>query len=202
MSLSPTRTAARLAAALLALAPTAALAHTGVGATTGFFHGFEHPITGLDHVLAMVAVGILAWQLGGRAIWAVPATFVVVMAAGGALGIAGVAVPFVELGIGLSVVALGAAVAFDVKAPVAAAMAVVGLFAIFHGHAHGAEMPEDAAGYAYGLGFMLGTAFLHLAGLGVGFAIGWAAEARGRFAVQAVGGAICLAGIAIVTGVL
>jgi urease accessory protein len=202
MTPSPTRAGIRLAAALLALAPSAALAHTGVGTTTGFFHGFEHPVAGLDHVLAMVAVGILAWQLGGRAVWAVPATFVVVMALGGALGMAGIGVPFVELGIGLSVVALGAAVAFDVKAPVAAAMAVAGLFAIFHGHAHGAEMPEDAAGYAYGLGFMLGTALLHLAGLGVGFAIGRAAEARGRLAVQAVGGAICLAGIAIVTGVL
>ena len=131
-----------LIAAPLALLPTLALAHTGVGETSGFSHGFMHPVSGLDHILAMVLVGIFAWQLGGRALWAVPATFVLVMAVGGGLGIVGIDIPFVEVGIGLSVVVLGAIVAFGVKAPVAVAMAVVGLFAIFHGHAHGAEMPH------------------------------------------------------------
>jgi urease accessory protein len=137
------------AAATAILAPAVAFAHTGVGDTSGFVHGFGHPISGLDHILAMVMVGIFAWQLGGRALWLVPTTFVLIMAVGGALGIAGIGVPFVEIGIALSVVVLGAIVAFNVKAPVAAAMGLVGLFAIFHGHAHGAEIPEDAGGVAY-----------------------------------------------------
>jgi urease accessory protein len=109
-------------------------------------HGFEHPISGLDHILAMVMVGVFAWQLGGRALWLVPMSFVLMMAAGGALGVAGIDVPFVEVGIAFSVIVLSMGVALGIKTPVAAAMAVVGLFAIFHGHAHGAEMPEDAGG--------------------------------------------------------
>ena len=137
------------------LAPTAALAHTGVGDTSGFMRGFMHPLGGLDHQLAMILVGIFAYQLGGRALWLVPLTFVAVMAFGGFLGIAGIPVPFIELGIALSVIVLGAIVAFGVKVPVAAAMGIVGLFAIFHGHAHGSEMPMDASGLEYGLGFML-----------------------------------------------
>ena len=140
------------------LAPTAALAHTGVGDTSGFMHGFTHPLGGLDHQLAMILVGIFAYQLGGRALWLVPLTFVGIMALGGFLGIAGIPVPFIEIGIALSVIVLGAIVAFGVKVPVAAAMGIVGLFAIFHGHAHGSEMPMDASGLEYGLGFMLATA--------------------------------------------
>lgn len=190
------------AVALTALASPAAFAHTGVGATSGFAHGFLHPITGLDHVLAMVLVGIFAFQLGGRALWLVPSTFVLVMAIGGALGVAGISVPFVETGIALSVIVLGAVVALRVKAPVAVAMAVVGLFAIFHGHAHGSEMPETAAGMAYGLGFMLATALLHGAGIGLGFLIGWAGERRGPIVVRTAGAAAALAGVAILTGVL
>ncbi|HQS11097.1 MAG TPA: HupE/UreJ family protein, partial [Xanthobacteraceae bacterium] len=128
-------------AGALALAPSLAFAHTGVGATHGFVHGFMHPVTGLDHVLAMVTVGILAWQMGGRAIWLLPASFVTLMAVGGALGMSGFDLPYVETGIALSVVVLGAAVAMGVKAPLAFAMGLVGMFAVFHGHAHGAEMP-------------------------------------------------------------
>jgi urease accessory protein len=120
-------------AAAMVVMPAVALAHTGVGDTSGFVHGFGHPISGLDHILAMLMVGIFAWQVGGRALWLVPMTFVGVMAVGSMLGIALIGVPFVETGIALSVVVLGAIVAFDVKAPVAAAMGVVGLFAIFHG---------------------------------------------------------------------
>src|SRR6516162_2994492 len=141
-----------LAAATAILTPAVAFAHTGVGNTSGFIHGFGHPIAGLDHILAMVMVGVFAWQLGGRALWLVPTTFVVVMAVGGAFGVASVAVPVVEIGIALSVVVLGAIVAFNIKAPVAAAMGLVGFFAIFHGHAHGAEIPEDAGGVAYAAG--------------------------------------------------
>src|SRR5215207_4589987 len=131
----------RLALAIVvAFVPTVAFAHTGVGTTSGFAHGFMHPLTGIDHILAMVMVGVFAWQLGGRALWLVPTTFVVIMALGGVLSITGVPVPFVEIGIALSVIVLGAVVALGIKAPVAVAMSVVGLFAVFHGHAHGAEM--------------------------------------------------------------
>lgn len=196
------RSLSRLALMAAMLAPSVALAHTGVGDTGGFVHGFAHPIGGLDHVLAMILVGIFAWQLGGRALWLVPAAFVGVMALGGILGVAGIGVPFVEVGIALSVVVLGAVVALGVRAPVAAAMAVVGLFAVFHGHAHGAEMPETAAGVAYGLGFMLGTALLHLLGIGLGYALGSLGDRYGRAVTRAAGGVAAMAGVAILTGIL
>ncbi|MFG1261455.1 MULTISPECIES: HupE/UreJ family protein [Xanthobacter] len=194
------RTAA--AAAALTLLPQLAAAHTGVGDVHGFSHGFAHPLGGLDHLLAMVTVGIFAWQLGGRAIWAVPATFVGLMAVGGALGISGIDVPFVELGIAFSVIVLGGVVAFGVKAPLAAAMAMVGFFAIFHGHAHGAEMPADASGLAYGLGFMSATALLHLAGLGLGMAIGRFGELHGEKFVRGAGAAVAVAGVGILAGLV
>lgn len=184
------------------LTPTLAFAHTGVGDTHGIVHGFMHPVTGLDHILAMVTVGILAWQLGGRALWALLTAFVAAMVVGGALGVAGVDVPFVELGIALSVVVLGAAVALGVRAPLALAIGLVGFFAIFHGHAHGTEMPDDADGLAYGIGFMLGTALLYLAGIGLGFLIGRFAESRGQSYVRGAGGLICIAGLLIATGIL
>lgn len=193
----------RVLLALAAVAvPAAAYAHTGVGDTSGFVHGFSHPISGLDHILAMVMVGIFAFQLGGRAIWLVPTTFVLVMAFGGALGIAGINVPFVEVGIALSVVVLGAIVALNVKAPTAVAMGLVGLFAIFHGHAHGAEMPENAGGAAYAAGFMIATAVLHAVGLGLGFMIGRIGERYGSFAVRTAGGVAAVAGVGILTGMI
>lgn len=191
-----------LLAAIATTLPTLAFAHTGVGATHGFVHGFGHPLGGLDHMLAMVTVGIFAWQLGGRAIWAVPATFVALMAVGGALGVSGVNVPFVELGIGLSVVVLGAVVAFGLKAPLAVAMALAGFFAIFHGHAHGTEMPLDASGLSYGLGFMLATGLLHVAGIGLGMAIGRFGETHGEKFVRGAGAAVAVAGLALIGGVL
>ena len=190
------------AAATAILAPAVAFAHTGVGDTSGFVHGFGHPISGLDHILAMVMVGIFAWQLGGRALWLVPTTFVLIMAVGGALGIAGIGVPFVEFGISLSVVVLGAIVAFNVKAPLAAAMGLVGLFAIFHGHAHGAEIPEDAGGVAYAAGFMIATALLHLAGITAGFLIGRAGERYGSLVMRVAGGFATVAGLGLLIGVL
>jgi urease accessory protein len=188
-----------LAGAAALLAPSAALAHTGHGDAVGFVSGFGHPIGGLDHVLAMVMVGLFAYQLGGRAIWAVPATFVLVMALGGALGSSGVEIPFVETGIALSIVVLGAVVAFDLKAPVAAAMGLVGLFAVFHGYAHGAEMPETAGGLAYAAGFMLATAALHAVGVGFGFLIG---GLRGGLIARMAGGLSAAAGVAILAGAM
>jgi urease accessory protein len=187
---------------LTALIPSVAYAHTGVGDTVGLARGFMHPTTGIDHVLAMVMVGVFAWQLGGRALWLVPTTFVLVMAIGGALGVAGIGVPFVEAGITLSVIVLGAIVALGIKAGMAVAMAVVGLFATFHGHAHGSEMPESAAGMAYDFGFMLATALLHIAGIGLGFPIGRTAERQGAIAVRTTGAAAALVGAAILTGLI
>jgi urease accessory protein len=178
--------------------PGVAHAHVGVGDTPGFMHGFAHPIGGIDHVLAMIAVGMFAAYLGGRALWLVPATFVLAMAAGGALGIAGMPVPFVELGIAASVIVLGLAIALQWSVPTTAATALVGFFAIFHGHAHGVEMPADASGLAYALGFMLATAILHVVGLGIALA----GHRASRIALQAGGGAMALAGAAILTGYL
>jgi urease accessory protein len=199
MSTTPSRIAAF---SLAMLYPALAHAHVGVGETSGFTHGFAHPISGLDHVLAMILVGIFAFQLGGRALWLVPLAFVGMMAAGGALGVAGINVPFVEIGIALSVIVLGAAVAFEIKAPVAISVALVGLFAIFHGHAHGAEMPESAGGLAYAGGFMAATALLHVAGIGIGFGIGKISQRVGPGVVRIMGGLAALAGVGILTGTL
>ena len=184
------------------LLPTAALAHVGVGPTSGFVHGFGHPVGGLDHMLAMAMVGVFAWQLGGRALWLVPATFVTVMAVGGALGFAGMGVPHIETAIALSVVALGAIVAFGMKAPVAAAMGIVGLFAIFHGHAHGTEVPVHAGGLAYAAGFMLATALLHVVGIGIGFLVGRASESHGATVMRSAGAIAAIAGVGLLTGLL
>jgi urease accessory protein len=185
-----------------AFAPDAAYAHVGVGSTAGFAHGFWHPIGGIDHVLAMVAVGMFAANLGGRALWAVPLTFVGLMAVGGLLGIEHVAIPYVEVGIAVSVIVLGLLVALRVQWPVAAAMALVGLFAIFHGHAHGEEMPIDASGAAYAAGFMLATALLHIAGIAIGIGIERIGSHYSHRTAQVTGSAMALAGVAILTGVL
>jgi len=183
--------------ALSVLVATPALAHTGAGSVSGFASGFGHPIGGLDHLLAMIAVGILASQQGGKSLWLLPVSFVAMMVIGGALGIAGVAVPFVELGIVGSVIVLGAVIALGKHMPTGAAMALVGVLAIFHGHAHGTEMPVDASGFEYGLGFALATAMLHAVGLGLGLAAQKAAEKFAPVAVRIGGGVIAAAGLAL-----
>ncbi len=190
------------AAAVLLSLSGAALAHTGHGDASGFAQGLSHPLGGLDHLLAMVAVGLYAALLGGRALWCVPATFVAVMALGGAAGAAGYALPYVEIVIALSVVVLGLAVALRLGLPTVAAMALVGSFAVFHGHAHGAEMPQGASGLAYATGFLLTTALLHAAGIALGFGIARLGDLAGRRAVQAAGGAVAVAGLVILTGVV
>jgi len=184
----------------LLIAATVAQAHIGVGDTIGFVHGFTHPISGIDHILAMVAVGLFAAQLGGRALWLVPLAFVTMMGVGGAFGMAGANLPFVEIGLGLSVVVLGVAVATGFHLPTAGAMALVGFFAIFHGHAHGAEMPEFASGLEYGLGFVLATATLHASGISLGLLIGRLRDSDGDRILQVTGSAMALAGIGILTG--
>lgn len=162
------RLAAILSMAMLAATATPVLAHTGHDDHGGLMHGFLHPIGGLDHVLAMVAVGVLAFQLGGRALWLVPLSFVTMMAFGGVLGFLGSGLPHVELGIALSVLVLGALLAMQFKLPTALTAGIVGLFAIFHGYAHGAELPGGASPVAFAFGFVAATAILHAVGLGLG----------------------------------
>ena len=182
----------------LVLMPSLALAHPGIpGHTHDLASGFMHPIGGLDHVLAMVAVGLFAAQLGGRALWLVPASFVAVMAAAGLAGMSGIALPMTETGIALSVIALGAAVALRASMPVAAAMALVGFFAIFHGYAHGIETPETASGLLYGLGFVAATALLHGLGIGIGLLVGRLDAGYGRKLVRIAGSAAAVIGVAL-----
>lgn len=187
-------------AALVTVAATPAGAHVGVGDVHGLSHGLLHPFAGLDHVLAMVAVGMLAANLGGRALWLMPATFVLMMALSGALGVAQVELPYVEVGIAMSVIVFGLAVALPAPSPMVAALAVVGFFAIFHGHAHGAEMPADAAGASYAAGFMIATVLLHATGIGIGLGARRVGSMSCAGLNQVGGGAMALAGFAFLTG--
>ena len=189
-----------LALAVLVLSPTLAFAHADGSHAAGFIHGFEHPICGIDHVLAMVAVGVFAYVLGGRALWLVPLSFVGMMIAGFALGVARVDLPFVELGIALSSLVIGGAAALGRPMPTAGAMALVGVFALFHGHAHGAEMPADASGLTYAAGFVLATALLHLAGIAATFSVARIIGRYGRLAARVAGGAFALGGIGVLAG--
>jgi urease accessory protein len=162
-----------LSMGLLIILPDTALAHTGHGSASGFGAGLLHPLTGLDHVLAMVAVGMLGLQIGGRAVWALPLAFMSVMLAGGAMALgASLLLPVVEVGILLSVLVLGGAIALGRPLLQALALGLVALFAIFHGHAHGAEAPAAANGLLYGLGLGTATGILHASGIGLGFALG------------------------------
>jgi urease accessory protein len=156
----------------LLLLPDPANAHT-FQSGGGFLSGLTHPVLGFDHFLAMLCVGILSAQIGGRAIWTVPLTFVAVMAAGGGLGMGGIDLPGVEYGIALSVLILGLALAFGKKITPKLAMTGVAFFAVFHGHAHGTEMPELAEPFPYAAGFLFGTAGIHLAGVLVGGVANW-----------------------------
>jgi urease accessory protein len=180
--------------AALALLPQAALAHPGHGAAIGAEAGFLHPLMGADHVLAMVAVGLLAALRGGRALWALPLSFLVLMSAGAGLGMAGVALPYAETGIALSIVVFGVAAIVGLRAPVALLASLVGVFAVFHGYAHGAEMPETASGLSFGFGFLAATALLHAAGLGLGIA---AARLDAARAAPALGACVAAAGLAL-----
>ena len=164
----PTRIIA-LAAVLGTAVSGPALAHTGIGAHgAGFAAGFLHPLMGLDHMLAMLGIGVWAAQLGRRATWLVPLAFVAFMVAGAVLALLGAPLPMVEFGIAGSVLVIGALVAFGTRMPLALAMSLAGAFALFHGHAHGTELPGFAHPAAYGAGFVAATALLH--GLGIGIA--------------------------------
>jgi urease accessory protein len=187
-----------IAATLLAVTASAAQAHTGHPLDSAGA-GALHPFTGLDHLLAMLGVGIWAAHIGAtgerRATWLVPASFVVVMALGAVVGLSGAKLPLAEAGILGSVVLLGLLIATTPKLPLWAPMAVVALFAFCHGFAHGAEMPASSSALAYGAGFVVATITLHLAGIGLGLV---ARRLTGTAGVRVVGGAMALAGIALV----
>jgi urease accessory protein len=185
-----------LALAALAVA-SPAHAHI-IGATgAGWTQGFSHPFSGLDHILAMVAVGVWAAQTRRPALWVLPVAFPLAMAAGGLLGVAGVPVPGIEAGIAASVLGLGLLIAFQAKPPLALSIALVALFALFHGHAHGTELPQAASPALYGLGFVAATGMLHLIGLGIGLVM---RLPKGMAAIRIGGGAIAAAGIALFVG--
>jgi urease accessory protein len=192
-------TVAVLAASTVALAAAPASAHVIAGQAGGFAAGLAHPLGGFDHLLAMVAVGLWATQLGGRALWAVPASFVGMMALGGAVSLAHVGLPAVELGVAGSLVFLGLLVATATKAPSWAGCAVVALFALFHGHAHGAELPQAAQPILYALGFVVATMALHGAGIAAGLAAPRFGAAFGRWAVRGGGAAVAAMGVAFVS---
>lgn len=185
------------------LAPTLASAHTGgadaAGFAGGFASGFMHPVLGWDHVAAMVAVGLWGAFLGQPAIWVLPVAFPLIMAFGGMLGVLGIPVPMVESGIAVSSIVLGLLIAFAVRAPLAVALVVVGAFAIFHGHAHGTELPEAASPIAYSIGFVLATGMLHLAGIALGLV---ASIPMGRPAVRAGGALVAAVGFGFLFGVV
>ena len=188
------RTATLLLITLCAASP--AFAHTG-GVIGGLQSGLLHPITGLDHVVAMVAVGLWGGILGGAAVWQLPMVFPIVMAVAGALGALGMPFPGIEVGIAPSGVILGLMVLFMVRPPIAVAAGLVGLFAIFHGHAHGTELPVAANPLSYALGFVVATGTLHLAGIGFGQLMKWPS---GLVAVRAAGAGIAVAGGMFLTG--
>lgn len=182
-----------ISAVLLLLTSVGAQAHILPNDVHGFGSGFAHPLHGLDHILAMVAVGLWAGQLGGRARWLVPASFVGVMMLGGALAMAGLRVPFTEEGILVSVLVLGILIAVAARFPLPASMAMVGLFAFFHGHSHGMEIPANAIGYAYGTGFALATLLLHASGIGLAYV----SHSVKLPVVRWAGAAIAVAGICL-----
>ncbi len=188
-----------LIAVIAAITPQVLFAHDGASLPYGsFLSGLTHPVLGLDHFLAMVSVGIVSAQIGGRAIWTVPATFVCIMALGGVLGYIDVGLSAIEMGIAASVLVLGGAIAMDKKVPVVFAMCAVAIFAVFHGYAHGAEMPAVANPYTYVAGFMTGTIILHVMGLVVGD-ISQQYE-KGKLLLRIAGGAIAGTGAWFLVG--
>jgi urease accessory protein len=177
---------------MLAMESQLAFAHTQKGEAVGFLTGFRHPISGLDHVLAMIAVGLWGAQLGNPAIWVLPVAFPMVMAFGGMLALMGVPLPGTEYGIAISAILLGACVLFEFRPPLPVAAILVAFFAIFHGHAHGTELPPGQSALLYSIGFVIATGCLH----GVGIAIGTVHQWKmGQAIVRAAGGIVAVGGL-------
>jgi urease accessory protein len=176
---------------VLLMAPALVLAHEERGQAAGFVAGLAHPVSGLDHVLAMIAVGLWGAVLGAPAIWVLPVAFPMMMAVGGLLGLLGIPLPGVEVGIAISAMVLGAMVLAEARPPLWIAAAIVAFFAIFHGHAHGRELPQGTSALLYSMGFVVATGLLHAIGILVGTAHRWPA---GRQAVRVAGGGVAVAG--------
>ncbi len=168
------------------------VAHEQQGQAAGFITGLLHPVSGLDHVVAMVAVGLWGAQLGAPAIWLLPVTFPLMMACGGFLGLVGVPLPGVEIGIATSAILLGAMVALQARPPLVMATLLVAFFAIFHGHAHGTELPAGQSGLTYSLGFVVATGLLHAVGISIGMVHRWA---TGRVLLRGAGVVVSLLGL-------
>ena len=181
-----------LGAVAMVLIGTPAMAHTGTGLAGGFASGFTHPLTGFDHLLAMVSVGLWGAFLGRPLIYALPVIFPGVMVLGAALGMFAVPLPTVEIGVALSVLVLGACIALSLRAPVWVASAIVAAFAIFHGYAHGRELPSAADPVGYSVGFVLATGMLHVAGIAIGFLND---RPGGVMVTRGLGAAIGVAGV-------
>jgi len=173
-------------------APTLALAHEEAGAAAGLLAGLHHPVSGWDHVLAMIAVGLWGAQLGQPAVWVLPVAFPMVMAFGGMLGLLGIPLPGVEVGIAVSALVLGGMVVLEARPPLVVAAAIVGFFAIFHGHAHGTELPSGSSGLLYSVGFVIATGLLHAVGIAIGLVHRWEG---GRRAIQAAGAFVAAGGV-------
>jgi urease accessory protein len=176
----------------LLLCPLTAFAHQRGGEVIGFASGFWHPISGIDHILAMVAVGMWGAQLGAPAIWVLPVVFPMVMAVGGTMGLMGFKLPGIELCIALSALALGIAVFGEARPKLWISAAIVGVFAIAHGHAHGTELPQGASGVLYSIGFVMATGLLHALGIGIGLVHRWMA---GRIALRVAGAVVAMGGV-------
>ena len=177
---------------VLILLPESASAHVRGGDAVGFVTGLLHPVSGLDHVLAMIAVGLWGAQLGQPAVWLLPVTFPMVMALGGMLGLMGIPLPGIEIGIAASAIILGIAVLKEMRPPLAVAAVVVALFAIFHGHAHGTELPDGENGLLYSMGFVVATGSLHATGVCMGLVHRWS---WGQRVLRLAGGCVAIAGL-------
>ena len=185
--------------ATLLLWPLVAWAHVESGQAGGFLSGLSHPVSGLDHVVAMVAVGLWGAQLGIPALWVLPVAFPMLMAFGGMLGLVGFPLPGVEIGIALSAVVLGVLVLGRVRLPLAAAVAVVAFFAVFHGHAHGTELEAGQSAILYSLGFVIATGLLHGVGIAIGLIQRWE---LGRQALRGAGALVMAAGVYFLWGAM
>lgn len=187
------------AMAVLLLVPDSAWAHVESGQAGGFFSGLSHPVSGLDHVLAMIAVGLWGAQLGRPAVWLLPIAFPMMMAFGGMLGLMGVPVPGIEVGIAVSGIVLGALILGETGMPVAGALLVVAFFAVFHGHAHGTELSPGQNAMLYSLGFVTATGTLHAVGISIGQVHRWGA---GRLALRGAGSLVMAGGLFFLWGAL
>lgn len=184
---------------IMLLCPASVYAHVGSGGAGGFLIGMQHPISGFDHVLAMIAVGLWGAQLGIPALWLLPVAFPMMMAFGGMLGLLGLPLPGVEVGIAVSAIVLGIMVCFEIKPALWISLVIVAFFAIFHGHAHGTELPAGQSGILYSMGFVMATGCLHGVGIGLGLIHRWKA---GRLLLRGAGSLIFAAGLFFLWGAL